>query len=225
MAAESAQDRALFRSIFGTRFGKTQHRTGRRSPCFALRLAGLLKARLLVVRVAYSIVTTSRPMSCASSSRWSESWSSTVCANRSRHSSSLNSGISAGTIEGAALVWTLGISSPFSRIRHDAGSGSNESIWRSIHDAGSSRDCVTNRGLRVSLERILAPRAGFEPATIRLTVECSTAELPRNKAKQSFASGQRITKPPGLAKDEIGRSGAPSPPLENPLRAAGYSAF
>src|ERR1700761_2744303 len=54
-----------------------------------------------------------------------------------------------------------------------------------------------------TLEWILAPRAGFEPATIRLTVECSTAELPRNKAKQSFASGQRITKPPGLAKDQI----------------------
>ena len=29
--------------------------------------------------------------------------------------------------------------------------------------------------------RRLAPRAGFEPATIRLTVECSTAELPRNR--------------------------------------------
>lgn len=26
----------------------------------------------------------------------------------------------------------------------------------------------------------MAPRAGFEPATIRLTVECSTAELPGN---------------------------------------------
>ena len=26
----------------------------------------------------------------------------------------------------------------------------------------------------------LAPRAGFEPATCRLTVECSTAELPGN---------------------------------------------
>src|ERR1700744_985257 len=32
--------------------------------------------------------------------------------------------------------------------------------------------------------KLLAPRAGFEPATIRLTVECSTAELPRNKATQ-----------------------------------------
>ena len=28
---------------------------------------------------------------------------------------------------------------------------------------------------------MLAPRAGFEPATIRLTVECSTTELPRNR--------------------------------------------
>lgn len=28
------------------------------------------------------------------------------------------------------------------------------------------------------LFRKLAPRAGFEPATYRLTVECSTAELP-----------------------------------------------
>jgi hypothetical protein len=27
----------------------------------------------------------------------------------------------------------------------------------------------------------MAPRAGFEPATIRLTVGCSTAELPRNE--------------------------------------------
>jgi hypothetical protein len=32
---------------------------------------------------------------------------------------------------------------------------------------------------------LLAPRAGFEPATIRLTVECSTAELPRNSANRS----------------------------------------
>jgi hypothetical protein len=29
-------------------------------------------------------------------------------------------------------------------------------------------------------EKYLAPRAGFEPATIRLTVECSTTELPGN---------------------------------------------
>ena len=28
----------------------------------------------------------------------------------------------------------------------------------------------------------MAPRAGFEPATIRLTVECSTTELPGNTA-------------------------------------------
>src|SRR5450755_2614259 len=58
---------------------------------------------------------------------------------------------------------------------------------------------------------ILAPRAGFEPATIRLTVECSTAELPRNRRnRRGFATGQRITKPPSLAKREMGRSSATS---------------
>ena len=36
---------------------------------------------------------------------------------------------------------------------------------------------------------LLAPRAGFEPATIRLTVECSTAELPRNERNLRFATG------------------------------------
>ena len=38
----------------------------------------------------------------------------------------------------------------------------------------------------------LAPRAGFEPATIRLTVECSTTELPGNTAVVD--SGRPITK-------------------------------
>ena len=31
----------------------------------------------------------------------------------------------------------------------------------------------------------MAPRAGFEPATIRLTVGCSTAELPRNERRET----------------------------------------
>lgn len=33
-----------------------------------------------------------------------------------------------------------------------------------------------------SKEKFLAPRAGIEPATQRLTVVCSTAELPRNQS-------------------------------------------
>src|ERR1700709_598261 len=56
----------------------------------------------------------------------------------------------------------------------------------------------------------MAPRAGFEPATIRLTVECSTAELPRNRRNPRGRDGERITKPSGLAKEEIGRSDAAS---------------
>src|ERR1700759_5805087 len=42
---------------------------------------------------------------------------------------------------------------------------------------GGSRGTVRVGGCR----EVLAPRSGFEPATIRLTVECSTAELPRNR--------------------------------------------
>jgi hypothetical protein len=37
-----------------------------------------------------------------------------------------------------------------------------------------------NRALNGAFTRKLAPGAGFEPATIRLTVGCSTAELSRN---------------------------------------------
>ena len=37
--------------------------------------------------------------------------------------------------------------------------------------------------LSLSLCFYLAPRAGFEPATNRLTAGCSTAELPGNKAQ------------------------------------------
>ena len=50
----------------------------------------------------------------------------------------------------------------------------------------------------------MAPRAGLEPATIRLTVECSTAELPRNTAESAL--GPRITKAPRLAKRKVWRA-------------------
>ena len=36
------------------------------------------------------------------------------------------------------------------------------------------------QGFATKSLKILAPRAGFEPATNRLTAGCSTAELPRN---------------------------------------------
>ncbi len=42
---------------------------------------------------------------------------------------------------------------------------------------------------------LLAPRAGFEPATNRLTAGCSTTELPGNGAR----SDPRITKQPDFA--------------------------
>ena len=36
----------------------------------------------------------------------------------------------------------------------------------------------------------MAPRAGFEPATLRLTAECSTIELPRNDLTQALSLEQ-----------------------------------
>jgi hypothetical protein len=67
--------------------------------------------------------------------------------------------------------------------------------------AEMSADCVGGEGYdRAWPERArkrcgdsgdgrLAPRAGFEPATIRLTVGCSTAELPRNRRSKRSRAG------------------------------------
>src|SRR5689334_24157308 len=57
-----------------------------------------------------------------------------------------------------------------------------------------TRSRVDTRRKRQQCCGELAPGAGFEPATIRLTVECSTAELSGNKAKQAFASGPAYNK-------------------------------
>ena len=68
------------------------------------------------------------------------------------------------------------------------------SITNTIYRVRPTTSCCGDLGVRMKLidlmgnpsslgskRLILAPRAGFEPATIRLTVECSTAELPRNR--------------------------------------------
>jgi hypothetical protein len=41
----------------------------------------------------------------------------------------------------------------------------------------------------------VAPRAGFEPATNRLTAGCSTTELPGNRAAARAQTPLPITKP------------------------------
>src|SRR5262249_9361787 len=61
---------------------------------------------------------------------------------------------------------------------------------------------------RLSLWFNLAPRAGFEPATNRLTAGCSTTELPGNRPKQPVTA---ITKAPRLAKDEVAAVAAGAP--------------
>jgi len=40
--------------------------------------------------------------------------------------------------------------------------------------------CEEDKELLVRFKKEMAPRAGFEPATKRLTAACSTTELPRN---------------------------------------------
>ena len=42
---------------------------------------------------------------------------------------------------------------------------------------------VRKAGFALNLLILLAPRAGFEPATDRLTADCSTTELPRNNGQ------------------------------------------
>jgi hypothetical protein len=49
------------------------------------------------------------------------------------------------------------------------------------------------------LRELLAPRAGFEPATNRLTAGCSTTDLPGNDARHAVMH-RHITKPPALCK-------------------------
>ena len=46
--------------------------------------------------------------------------------------------------------------------------------------------------------KCLAPRAGFEPATNRLTAGCSTAELPGNNCQPLPRTRLPITKPSRL---------------------------
>lgn len=59
--------------------------------------------------------------------------------------------------------------------------------------------------------KMLAPRAGFEPATNRLTAGCSTAELPGNlDAGNAHRCGRHIAKGLGLCKERVRRCARPS---------------
>jgi hypothetical protein len=73
-------------------------------------------------------------------------------------------------------------------------------VWRRLKKAPIRRQHQNRKHLKS-----LAPRAGFEPATIRLTVECSTAELPRNEANW-VRVGAAYNKASGACK---GRNGPP----------------
>jgi hypothetical protein len=92
----------------------------------------------------YSMVTASRPISRATSSSWTESWSSTARARRARHSSSLIAGNSLGTIDGTRLmksVWGLCIEHLKGIGTYEA-SRQNKSFWR-LFAAGIDLLCCT----------------------------------------------------------------------------------
>src|SRR5215472_418742 len=59
---------------------------------------------------------------------------------------------------------------------------SHESSGIGIFLSGKSRHAQESR-----TRRILAPRARFELATLRLTAECSTVELPGNRLRCTFS--------------------------------------
>ena len=65
----------------------------------------------------------------------------------------------------------------------------NETLKPLIFQWLTPRACLVLECFERLGNSLMAPRAGFEPATIRLTVGCSTAELPRKRANRSFARG------------------------------------
>src|SRR5690348_12876225 len=67
----------------------------------------------------------------------------------------------------------------------------------------------------------MAPRAGFEPATIRLTVGCSTAELPRNKRRKNARERAAYNKADPPCIEQISASDV----LRHRSEAAGFAAI
>jgi hypothetical protein len=67
-------------------------------------------------------------------------------------------------------------------------------------------------------KRMVAPRAGFEPATNRLTAGCSTAELPGNDATRDSPS--RISNQPTCCKVRRGSRGCAQQPPRRRTRTA-----
>gem|GEM_PF-5097907 len=59
------------------------------------------------------------------------------------------------------------------------------SLLPSACDRQKQKGSKNRQGKKLISKRKMAPRAGFEPATNRLTAGCSTAELPGNNADQT----------------------------------------
>ena len=62
---------------------------------------------------------------------------------------------------------------------------------------------VADRGLTTWLSHQKTPRVGFEPTTLRLTAECSAAELSRNNYSDSDGNRTRVTAVKGRCLDRL----------------------
>src|SRR5215203_3878520 len=93
--------------------------------------------------------------------------------------------------------------------RTSCGHPSSAACRRTTH-CTSTTYATTNALSRQVIDAIdvtgVAPRAGLEPATLRLTAGCSAIELPRIRAGETLDLSIRL-----VASTRQGRSGHPSP--------------
>jgi hypothetical protein len=116
----------------------------------------------------YSMVTASRPISRAISSRRSESGVAIARANRSRHSSSLSAGKSGATIDGERLMrltgMTSGIESPLKRAPAKATLPLNWDDLASAHRCGRRAREAGARPVPIGRSEVKNGRQSAAPA-------------------------------------------------------------
>src|SRR5688572_18359406 len=98
-----------------------------------------------------------------------------------RRSPARDDGLVVNRDRNATLRFQYGYVDPFTWLRPSISVGKLRAACGQFSEVMSQRSSTGLRGHASSLRRV-APRAGFEPATLRLTAGCSAVELPRNEA-------------------------------------------